>query len=114
MATLRRTGFRANFAALFVYFYWLKEFPLLAVANLFLLQCQSKQLIDANMLQNLSSNHEFPLRVFPIGLSRGGGTSITFGGHLDFLCVIFAWKVVCLVMGGLGDVSWAWLFAALF
>ena len=52
-ATVRPTGFRANFAALFILNFWLREFPLSAVANSFESQCQSKG-ANAIFLQNLS------------------------------------------------------------
>ena len=37
------TGFGTTFASVFVLTYWLRKFPLSAVANRFELRCQSKQ-----------------------------------------------------------------------
>ena len=39
------TAFEATFTALFVLIYWLREFPLSAVANSFEQRCQLKQLL---------------------------------------------------------------------
>ena len=47
-------GFQRNFAALFVLNYWLREFPLSAIANLFELKCQQKQLVLYPGYQTLS------------------------------------------------------------
>ena len=53
------TWVSGHFAGLFVFNYWLREFPLSAVANLFEFRCQQKQLMQLSYKICLCSLHAF-------------------------------------------------------
>ena len=75
----RYLGFRDTFAALIVLNYWLREFPLFAVANRFELKCESKA-TNASVLQNL------PLFMSPSFSSKGGSDEGSSGDNKYLIC----------------------------